>query len=136
MPRKWVLIIDDDPSMLIMMEAALEHPDLSVTTAKDALSGFIQAQTLKPFLIISDIHMPGDGNGATILKRLREDPSIPRVPFIFMTGMDPVKARELLPQNDPTIGFIQKPFNMERLRDYVWKLAGIVTSQTPPGASQ
>ncbi|MFI5345354.1 MAG: response regulator [Elusimicrobiota bacterium] len=125
MPRKWVLIIDDDPTVLGMMETALDHPDLSVTTAKDAAAGFIQAQNLKPFVIICDINMPGDGNGATVLKRLRDDANNPRVPFIFMTGMEPAKAKALLPQNDPTIGFMQKPFDMERLREYVWNLAGI-----------
>ena len=125
MPRKWVLVVDDDPAVLAMLQASLEHPDLSVTTAKDAQTGFIQAKTLKPFIVISDIMMPGEGNGLTLLQRLREDPGMPRIPFIFMTGIDMEKAKSIVPQNDPTIGFMQKPFNTDRLRDYVWALAGI-----------
>ena len=52
-----------------------------------------------------------------------------------MTGMELEKARELLPKNDPTIGLMQKPFDMILLRDYVWKLAGIAAPPTPPGAT-
>jgi CheY-like chemotaxis protein len=125
MPRKWVLVVDDDPAVLAMVQTSLEHPDLSITTAKDALEGFIQAKTLRPFLVISDIMMPGEGNGLTLLQRLREDPTLPRVPFIFMTGIDMAKAKSIVPQNDPTVGFMQKPFNMDKLRGYVLQLAGI-----------
>ena len=125
MARKWVLIVDDDPAMLVMIEDALAHPDLNITTASDALQSFIQARDLKPIVIISDIQMPGYGYGTTTLTRLREDPRIPRVPIIFMTGMDLAKASALLPKDDPTIGLMPKPVNLRMLRDYVWKLAGI-----------
>jgi CheY-like chemotaxis protein len=132
MPKKWVLVVDDDPSILVTIEAALEHaPELSVTTASDALQAFIQARDLKPIAIITDIQMPGDGDGSTILKRLREDPRIPRVPIIFMTGMKLEDARALLPASDPMLGLMPKPVDLDALRGYVWKLAGI---PVPPAA--
>lgn len=123
--KKWILAVDDDPAILALLEDALAHPDLSITTANDALQAFIQARTISPLLIISDIQMPGFGYGPETLKMLREDPRIPRVPIIFMTGMPLDKARELLPANDPTVGLIPKPLDLPRLRDYVWKVAGI-----------
>ena len=133
MAKKWVLVVDDDPGVLTIVTAALEHPALSVTTAVDALQAFIQARDLKPLVIITDIQMPGFGDGSTILKRLREDPKIPPIPIVFMTGMELSKARELLPKNDPMIGLMPKPLNLEMLRGYVWKLAGISPAAPPSG---
>ncbi|MEK7232722.1 MAG: response regulator [Elusimicrobiota bacterium] len=126
--KKWLLIVDDDPIILEVLEGALTHPELRVTTASDALQAFIQARDILPFLIISDINMPGYGLGTETLKKLRSDPNIPRVPIIFMTGMDLAKAKGLLPPNDPTVGLVSKPVDLDKLRDYVWKLAGV----TPP----
>ncbi len=123
--KKWILAVDDDPSILFLLTDALSHPDLTITTASDAMQGFIQARTLSPILVICDIQMPGFGLGTETLKMLRADPRIPRVPIIFMTGMPLDKARELLPANDPTIGLISKPFDMPKLREYVFKLAGV-----------
>ncbi|MBI4061728.1 MAG: response regulator [Elusimicrobia bacterium] len=123
--KKWILTVDDDPAILEILEAALSHPELTVTSASDSLQAFIQARDLLPILIICDICMPGYGDGTKTLKLLREDPRIPRVPILFMTGMDLKKARALLPADDPTIGLIPKPLDLETLRSYVWKLAGV-----------
>lgn len=128
--KKWILAVDDDPAILALLEDALAHPELTITTANDALQAFIQARDISPLLIISDIQMPGYGYGTQTLKLLRENPRIPRVPIIFMTGMDLAKARELLPAGDPTIGLIPKPLDLDKLRDYVWKLAGLSASKT------
>lgn len=133
MPRsKWLLLVDDDAAILAILEGALAHPELTITTASDALQSFLQARDIKPFLIISDIQMPGYGDGTKTLRMLREDPRIPRVPIIFMTGMELDRARELLPVGDPSIGLISKPIDLVRLRDYVWTLAGIMAPAAEP----
>jgi CheY-like chemotaxis protein len=131
--RKWVLVVDDDSDVLAIVTTALEHPELNVTTAKDALQAFIQARDLKPIVIIADIQMPGYGDGSTILKRLREDPKIPPVPIVFMTGMDLAKATALLPKNDPMVGLMSKPLDLNALRGYVWKVAGFPPPAAPIG---
>jgi len=130
--KKWILAVDDDPAILMILEDTLAHPLLTITTATDAMQGFIQARDLAPILIISDIQMPGYGYGTETLKLLREDPRIPRVPIIFMTGMDLAKARALLPANDPTVGLMPKPLDLEKLRDYAWRLAGIDPANPHP----
>lgn len=129
--KKWILLVDDDPTILFLLTEALAHPELSITTASDSTQSFIQARTINPILIISDIQMPGPGGyGPETYKQLRADPRIPRVPIIFMTGMALDKARLLLPANDPTIGLIAKPFDIEKVRQYVFKLAGVVAPDT------
>ena len=132
MPKKWILVVDDDPSILSMVADALEHPALSVTTATDAAQAFVQARDLKPVVIVSDIQMPGH-DGPSIIEHLRADANVPRMPIVFMTGMDLVKARELLPKGDPTIRLVQKPFDLEMVRDCVWDLAGLNEVLPPKG---
>ena len=123
--KKWILAVDDDPGILLILEDVLAHPELTITTASDAMQAFIQARDIAPLLIISDIQMPGYGYGTETLKMLRGNPGTARVPIVFMTGMELTKARALLPADDPSVGLVGKPLDLERLRDYVWKLAGV-----------
>ena len=132
MPKKWILVVDDDPAILRIVSEALEHPSLRVTTAAESMHAFVQARDLKPHVIVSDILMPGH-NGTEIVKLLREDANVPRMPIVFMTGMDPAKARELLPKNDPLVSLVQKPFDLHALRDRIWDLAGLNEIVPPPG---
>lgn len=121
--KKWILLVGDDPASLAILEEALAHRDLTITTAPDALQAFIQARDLSPMLIISDINIPGPCDGTKTLKLLREDPRIPRMPMLFMTDMDREQARALLALNDPAVGLMQKPLDPDKLREYVWRLA-------------
>jgi|CXWL01.1.fsa_nt_gi CheY-like chemotaxis protein len=123
--KKSILMVDDDPRILSLLEDALAHPQLTFTKASDALKAFIAARNFPPLLIICDIQLPGYGDGLKMLKLLREDPRVPRVPFLFITGMEQKQALAMLPKNDPSIRFMSKPLDLPRLRDYVWKLAGV-----------
>lgn len=123
--RKWILVVDDDPLMLRMMEEALQNPAFGVTTAQDAKQAFIQARDLKPILIISDLQMPLFGTGDKTLRELRKDPRLAHIPFIFVSGMETVKARELVPDGDPTVRLMSKPVDWTVLQKWVLELTGL-----------
>ncbi len=123
--KKSILLVDDDSRVLDMLEEALAHPELALTKSHDALQAFITARNLSPLLIICDIRLPGYGDGTKMLKLMREDLRFPRVPFLFISGMEQKKALAMLPTNDPSIGLMSKPLDLMKLRDYVWKLAGV-----------
>lgn len=125
MSQKWILLVDDDPAILMVTEAALSHPNLRITTASDALEGFIQARDLKPLLVVSDIQMPNYGNGPDGLRKLRQDPRMQNIPFIFVTGMPLEEAKKLIPPDDPLIRLLPKPIDFDILRKLVWSYAGI-----------
>lgn len=133
MPRKWVLVVDDEPSVRSLLESALNHPELCVTTAADAEQGYIQAKELKPVVVVCDINMPGLSDGRSVYTRLRADPSLPRMPVVFMTGMPMAEARKLLPKDDSSIGVLPKPLDIPRLREFVWKVAGVDPAAAPGG---
>jgi CheY-like chemotaxis protein len=129
---KWILIVDDDPAILAVTEAAISHPSLRITTASDAIQSFIQARDLKPALVISDIQMPGGEYGPDALKKLRADPKNQHVPFVFVTGMPLDQAKALMPPGDPMIRLLPKPIDFEVLRKLVWGYCGIPLDGAAP----
>jgi CheY-like chemotaxis protein len=131
--RRWILIVDDDPLMLQIIEKFVQGPDIHTTTASDAKQAFIQARDLKPALIISDMMMPGFYGTATLFE-LRKDPRTAGIPFIFVTGMTPEKAQALLPPNDPKIRLLTKPIDWAKLGDLVNELSGLKINIEPEAA--
>src|ERR1700681_3679581 len=65
-----ILVIDDDQSLLDTLGVMLEREGLQTVLASDGRSGFQQALTLKPRLILVDLKMPRL-SGAEVCKRLR-----------------------------------------------------------------
>jgi CheY-like chemotaxis protein len=133
MPR-WILIVDDDPVMLELLERAVGGPDIRVTTASDAKQAFIQARDLKPALVISDMMMPGFYGTATLFE-LRKDPRTGAIPFIFLTGLPPEKAKALLPPGDPKIRLLAKPIDFAALGAAVLELTGLTIGKPGPEAA-
>lgn len=133
MPR-WILLVDDDPVMLSLLERVVEGPDIRVTTASDARQAFIQARDLKPALVISDMMMPGF-YGTAAMFELRKDPRTGAIPFIFLTGLPPEKAQKLLPPGDPKIRLLSKPLDFAALGTAVRELTGLKIGKPGPEAA-
>ena len=129
--QRWVLVVDDDPSIVALLTDLLESVGCSVTSATDAMQASIQAQTLKPILVITDMMMPGYGTGADVLKRLRADPNLKGVPVVVLTGMLPDQARSVLPANDPLLRLIFKPIDWKVLYGVIQPVLQAYGS--PPG---
>ena len=83
--RKHILVIDDDPVMLKMVNAQL-HEWYDVATA---ISGSMALKFLKSKhtdLILLDYEMPVD-TGPAVLKKLRENPDTKDIPVVFLPGI-------------------------------------------------
>ncbi|MDX1991319.1 MAG: hybrid sensor histidine kinase/response regulator [bacterium] len=81
-----VLIIEDNPSQRLLIRDALEE-DHEIFLAEDGVSGLEKARQVQPDLVVCDIAMPGmDGFG--VLEKLRNEPLLAGVPFIFLTAYD------------------------------------------------
>jgi CheY-like chemotaxis protein len=90
-PRARVLVVDDSPTVLSLVRAALEAHQYEVATAGggvEALEGIRQAA---PDLIVTDSVMPGL-DGFALLAHLRQDPSTRGIPVIMLTS-DPDDRR-------------------------------------------
>ena len=119
----YVLVVDDDPIVQGLVVTRLEMAGYNVTTASDAWQGVIQAGTLKIGLVISDIQMPGVGNGVDGYNQLRK--MSPLMPVIFMSGMGVEAALKILPMTDPRVRFVPKPIDFEKMRGSIKELTGV-----------
>jgi len=82
---KKILIIEDQPQMRRNLATILEMEGFEVSLAENGNAGVVQAQALKPDLIICDVMMPElDGHG--VLRTLRSEKATATIPFIFLTA--------------------------------------------------
>jgi len=80
-----ILIIEDQPQMRKNLATILEMEDFQVVTAADGLSGMEVARSERPDIVICDVMMPGL-DGYQVLAKLRAEPAMATLPFIFLTA--------------------------------------------------
>jgi CheY-like chemotaxis protein len=121
--KDFVLVVDDDPIVVELISATLSTAGYRVSSAPDGMQAVIQAQALKPRLIISDIQMPPWGTGIEALGEMRKISALQDVPVIFMTGMPPEEAKKLIP-GDPKVRMLSKPIDWTLLEQAIHELLG------------
>ena len=84
-----ILVVEDDPSALRLVQYTLEHEGYQVLTATNGLVGLKKAQSEEPGLIILDVMLPGI-DGFEICHRLRGEPQTAGLPILMLSA----KARE------------------------------------------
>lgn len=118
-------MVDDDPMILTALQAGLGEGPWTVETATDAMSAFVKARDLRPFLIITDVQMPSFGKGTDMVRALRKEKATSTTPVIVMTGMDLTRARALLPPDDPHTRLLGKPPDFDTLEVLIKELTGV-----------
>jgi len=81
-----ILIIDDSPANLSLLQAILELKGYNVVSTTCASQALKLAQEHKPELIISDMYMPGELNGLQVLCQIRQDASLRDIPVVITTA--------------------------------------------------
>jgi two-component system sensor histidine kinase/response regulator len=84
---KKILVIDDNQSLLKIMEILLEENNFLPIITTSGLEGISLAKSRKADLIICDLNMP-EINGLDLLEKLRNEPETATIPFIFLTADD------------------------------------------------
>ncbi|MGH7274189.1 MAG: response regulator, partial [Nitrospiria bacterium] len=82
-----VLIIDDDPEIIRLIEAFLEAEGIGLIKARSGEAGLNLAIETHPDLIILDLLMP-EVNGFEVIDRLKRHPTAKNIPIIICTGKD------------------------------------------------
>jgi two-component system alkaline phosphatase synthesis response regulator PhoP len=86
--NKKILIVEDDRSLISILQEKFTNEGFSVVTALDGEDGIIVAEKEKPDLILLDILIPKI-DGITMAQKLKETGV--DVPIIFLTNFDDVK---------------------------------------------
>jgi len=118
MKRK-VLVIDDNPGILFVMQQALELQDYDVQTA-ETFAGVEAIGEIAPDLIYLDISLVGQ-DGRKVTQELKGDRRTKDIPVIILTAYP--NADELTKEagaND----YLPKPFELEHLWEMTAKHTG------------
>lgn len=103
-----VLIVDDTPTNLEVLQEVLTNANYEVLVAIDGESAIDQIQYARPDIILLDVMMPGM-DGFETCRRLKANPETSAIPVIFMTALsetaDKVKGFET-----GAVDYITKPF--------------------------
>jgi class 3 adenylate cyclase len=80
-----ILIVDDNPTNLDILQARLAPHNYEIVTATDGEEALATAREKQPDLILLDIMMP-KMDGIEVCRHLRADPSLPFMPIIMVTA--------------------------------------------------
>jgi putative two-component system response regulator len=81
-----VLVVDDNPDTMSLMQELLETQGYSVVTVGDAAQAEAEIRRELPDLILSDVIMPGK-SGYELCRELKADPATRLIPFVLITGL-------------------------------------------------
>lgn len=107
-----VLVIDDERSLLDMLEIVFSSQGFKVITTQDPLDALRILNAEKPDVIVEDIRMPGM-DGLELLKRIKsEKPDIPVIIITaYYTDQNTIEAMRL-----GAFDYVKKPFDIDQLR--------------------
>ncbi|WP_016855573.1 response regulator transcription factor [Halomonas smyrnensis] len=117
-----VLIVDDEPNIVLSLEFLMQQAGFEVVTAEDGETALARVSETRPDLMLLDISLPGIG-GFDVLERLRADPDVARLPIIMLTA----HGREVEREKGLALGaddYITKPFSTRELVERVKRLLG------------
>ena len=105
---KRILVIDDLPENVFMLQDRLENEGYEVVTAYDGKTGIAKATNDMPDLILLDVMMP-EMTGIEVCKILKQDPGTADIPIIIVTAKSGADdAKEGLDAG--ALDYIKKPF--------------------------
>lgn len=116
-PKKRILIVDDELDFVKMLQARLRIEGYEVLVAEDGIRGVQTARREKPDLIILDIMMPGM-DGHTVCDTLKKSILTWSIPVIYLTARTG-QADELLAMEKGARYYLNKPYNPAMLLEMV-----------------
>ncbi|HET9533501.1 MAG TPA: response regulator transcription factor [Blastocatellia bacterium] len=110
---KRLLIVDDEPNLLLAVAACLRTEGYEVRAARSGKDALVSLAESIPDLIISDIRMPGM-DGHALVHRIRWSPRTALIPVIFLTAKDQKEDR-IEGFRTGVDAYITKPFEPDEL---------------------
>ena len=125
-----ILIIDDDPDMVLAARLCLEEAGHQVIEAKNGAEGLEKVKAEEPDLIILDVMMDTTTEGFQLALKLRSpDPKsefaqYSDIPILMLTAIHTTTPLRFGPEDDylPVDDFIDKPIDPDQLVSKVEEL--------------
>ncbi len=118
--KKKIMVIDDEPNLVEMVQVWLQTSGYDVITAYESLQGLEKVQKEKPDLVILDIMMP-NVDGFSVCRRMKEHKATKNIPVIILTvkWLPQDKAEGLAAGAEC---YMTKPFEATELLDNIKKI--------------
>jgi two-component system nitrogen regulation response regulator GlnG len=107
-----LVVVDDDPTVLVVFRGAFKDSDVTVVTAETAAAGLAAVNRHRPDVILLDVHLP-DGSGLELFGRLRAADAT--VPVIFITA-DGSSDTVIQAMRQGAFDYLQKPLDLPATR--------------------
>jgi len=121
---KKVLIVDDEPNIVISLEFLMKREGFEVSVARDGEEALRKVEESVPDLILLDVMMPKKG-GFEVCQQLRANPAYAALKIIMLTA----KGRDTEVTKGLDLGadaYMTKPFSTKELAAQVKALLGMV----------
>ncbi|MDZ7844013.1 MAG: response regulator transcription factor [Anaerolineales bacterium] len=105
-----ILVIDDEPSILNLIQSYLQAENFEVLTARDGREGLTAAKTHQPDLVILDIMLPGM-DGIQVLQELRRDSDV----YVIMLTAKTEETDRVIGLSVGADDYVTKPFSPREL---------------------
>jgi len=107
-----ILVVDDSPDNVFLIQAILEEEGYQVMTASDGFSALEIIQESPPNLLLLDVMMPGM-DGFEVTQRVRQITNLPFMPILLITAYDHLSVAKGL--DNGADDFIHKPVEVDEL---------------------
>lgn len=115
-----VLIVDDEPNIVLAIEFLMQKKGLKTATAYNGEQALSLIQTFKPNLVILDVMMPGM-NGFEVAKKIRQNAQNDYINIVFLTAKGTQKDKLKGYLTGGAI-YITKPFDNDELTTIVTEI--------------
>lgn len=111
--RPLVLVVEDDPALADVIMTALKDEGLDAKLAHDGDEAMRDVDDLNPACMVLDLMMP-KRDGFSVLRELRADGRISRIPVVVVTAIFGLSER-LYATELGAADYVTKPFNLDDL---------------------
>ena len=117
-----ILVVEDVPNVLELLEVTLRFKGYEVVSAHNGLEGMEMVEKVRPALIVTDILMP-KMDGYAFVQKLRILPENRRIPVIFLSATYVTPEDKRFAMSLGATRFIEKPIDTE---DFLLTIAEIM----------
>jgi DNA-binding response OmpR family regulator len=119
---KSVLVVDDEPNIVLSLEFLMKQAGYEVRVARDGDAALIAMREKAPDIVLLDVMMP-DKDGYEVCQTIRANPAWSRTKIVLLTA----KIREVEREKGLALGadeYVTKPFSTRELVETVRRLIG------------
>jgi CheY-like chemotaxis protein len=109
----YILVVDDIPDILKLLDATLQFKGYRVVTARDGQEALDVIKRERPALVIADILMP-KMDGFSLLHRIRIDPETRDIPVVFLSATYIGQEDKEFARAIGVTRFIEKPVDFDK----------------------